>query len=132
MPKVTAEQAREDLLQIMRGWTEACGGSVKDYAFLERHLDDSWIYTDFHGVQRTKAEYLKFIDIIVSYTQEMRRAEVRVVGDNLVIFSGVYRSTARAADVAMANTIDFCAVWELRGDVWKCLVHHTVRVPDPT
>jgi ketosteroid isomerase-like protein len=132
MPRVTAEQAKEDLLEIMRGWTKACGGAVKDYAFLDHHLDDAFVYTDFHGVRRTKAEYLKFIDIILVYTQEMRTTDVRVLGDDLVIFSGVYRSTAEVIQGPMANTIDFCAVWQLRGDVWKCLVHHTVRVPDPT
>ena len=133
MSKMTAEQAKEDLLQMMRAWTEACGGPVKDYAFFERHLDDDFVYTDFHGVRRTKAVYMKFIDVIVWYAQDLRAADVRMLRDDLALFSGVYRSTAEAAGYgSMANTIDFSAVWELRDGVWKCLAHHTVRVPDPS
>lgn len=130
MPNVTAEQAREAIRMIFKEWTDAVG-AVKDYTFLDRHLDDSWRYTDFNGTQRGKDEYRKLVDSIVWYTQDMRQLDARIVGEDIAIVTGIYHSRAEVkGGVKLANTIIFSGVWELQDHVWKSLLHHTTRMAD--
>ncbi|WP_233561921.1 YybH family protein [Sorangium cellulosum] len=130
MSKITAEQAREEHVALLKAWTKAVG-AVKDYGFLDRHLAEGWRYVDYNGVQRGKDEYLKLVDSMLTYTQELRQCDVRVVGGDVAIVSGVYRSRAELkGGVKLDNTIAFTAVWELKGGEWKALVHHTTRIPD--
>ncbi|AGP38301.1 hypothetical protein SCE1572_29770 [Sorangium cellulosum So0157-2] len=130
MSKITAEQAREEHVALLKAWTKAVG-AVKDYGFLDRHLAEGWRYVDYNGVQRGKDEYLKLVDSMLTYTQELRQCDVRIVGGDVAIVSGVYRSRAELkGGVKLDNTIAFTAVWELKGGEWKALVHHTTRIPD--
>lgn len=130
MPKVTAEQAGEQITLLYQEWTKAVG-NVKDYSFLERHLDDQWWYVDYHGVQRSKAEYRKLVETIVWYTQDMQRLKARMASDDIAIVAGVYRSAAELiTGEKLANTIIFSATWEIQGGVWKALMHHTTKLPD--
>lgn len=130
MSKITAEQAREEHISLLQAWTRAVG-AVKDYDFLERHLDDGWRYVDYNGVQRGKGEYLKMVDSMVAYSQELRQIDARIVGDDVAIVSGVYRGRAELkGGVKLDNMIAFTAVWQLQDGGWKALVHHTTRIPD--
>jgi ketosteroid isomerase-like protein len=130
MTKSTAEQVRGELMLLHQGWTQAVG-SVKDYTFLDRHIADGWIYTDYTGVQRGKDEYLRLVAGIASYTQVVRRFDVRVAGGGVGIVSGVYQAHAELkGGVTLDNTIAFSAVWELQDGVWRALLHHTTRIPD--
>jgi hypothetical protein len=129
MSKITAEQAREEHVLLLQAWTKAVG-AVKDLDFFERHLGAGWRYTDYNGVQRGKDEYLKLVDSISTYTQELRQIDARVVGDDVAIVSGVYRARAELkGGVKLDNTIAFTAVWQLQDGAWKALVHHTTRIP---
>jgi ketosteroid isomerase-like protein len=130
MSKITAEQARGELLLLFQAWTKAVG-AVKEYAFLDRHLDDSWRYTDFNGTERGKDDYRKLVDSIVWYTQDIRQFGVRIVSEDIAIVSGVYHARAELkGGVKPDNTIAFSAVWKLEDGVWKALLHHTTRIPD--
>ncbi|AUX22503.1 uncharacterized protein SOCEGT47_030060 [Sorangium cellulosum] len=130
MSKITAEQAREEHVALLRAWTQAVG-TVKDYGFLDRHLADGWRYIDYNGVHRGKAEYLKLVDSMLSYTQELRQCDVRIVKDDVAIVSGIYRARAELkGDVKLDNTIAFTSIWEIQDGQWKALVHHTTRIPD--
>lgn len=131
MSGITREQAREDIRLLYQTWTKSVGGEVKEYSFLERHLDEGWRYVDYNGVLRGKSEYLKLVDTMVWYTQDMQEIDARMVGEHLAIVSGVYRSRAELKDgTRVANTIIFTAVWEHQNGVWKSLAHHTTRLPD--
>lgn len=131
MPKVDEEQAKEELRRLFQGWTRAVGAE-KDYAFLERHLGDGWRYIDLAGAQRERGEYLKFVEQIVSYEQEMRRFDVQLVSDGLAIITGVYHSRGEVkSGLKVENTIAFSAVWALQDGVWRALLHHTTRIQPP-
>ncbi|EYF03064.1 nuclear transport factor 2 family protein [Chondromyces apiculatus] len=130
MSTVTTEQAREAMIQLYRGWVKAVGGPDKDYKFFDRHLADGWRYVDYFGVRRDKDEYLALVDTMTFYSQEMRQMEVRFIRDDLIIASGVYYALGEVkSGQKHDNTIIFSAVWELHDDVWRCLLHHTTRVP---
>lgn len=130
MSKITAEQAREEHVALLRAWTRAVG-AVKDYGFLDRHLGEGWRYIDYNGVQRGKDEYLKLVDSMVAYTQDLRQLDARIVADDVAIVSGVYHARAELkGGVKLDNTIAFTAVWQLQDGGWKALVHHTTRIPD--
>lgn len=130
MSRLTAEQAQEQIAAMYQVWTRAVGGSVKDPTFFERHVDDDWWYVDYHGVTRTKEEYRQLVDSIVWYKQEMQQLTARMLRDELVAVTGIYRSSAEVTSgEKLANTIGFSAVWELRNGVWKTLFHHTTRIP---
>jgi ketosteroid isomerase-like protein len=131
MPKITSEQAKDELTPVFRGWADAVG-AVKDYAFLDRHLDDGWLYTDFNGMVRGKDEYYKLVDNIVSYIQKIQKFDVRTVSDDIAAVFGVYHALAELKNgTKLDNTIAFTSVWQLRDGVWKGLLHHTTRVVDP-
>ncbi|MGK4005260.1 nuclear transport factor 2 family protein [Sorangium sp. So ce1036] len=130
MSKITAEQAREEHVSLLKAWTKAVG-AVKDYGFLDRHLSDEWRYIDYNGVPRGKAEYLELIDSMLSYTQEIRHCDVRIVKEDVAIVSGIYRAhTELKGGVKLDNTIAFTAIWEIQDGQWRALVHHTTRIPD--
>lgn len=130
MSQVTAEQASEQIRQVYKIWTEAVGGAVKDPAFFDRHVDDSWWYVDFHGVKRTKDQYRQLVDTIVWYKQDMKQLSARMVAEDLAAVTGVYDSSAEVVSgERLSNTIIFSALWQLRDGVWKTLMHHTTRVP---
>ncbi|AUX44700.1 uncharacterized protein SOCE26_061670 [Sorangium cellulosum] len=130
MSKITAEQARDELIALFQAWTKAVG-AVKDYSFMDRHLAEGWRYVDYSGVQRGKDEYLELVGRILSYTQEIRRFDVRILGDSVAVVSAIYRSTAELkGDVKLDNTIHCCSVWEDQGGVWKSIVHHTTKISD--
>lgn len=132
MPRITADQAKEQLFQITQTWTKAVGAS-KDYAFLDRHLADDWVYTDFNGLQRSKDDYRKLVDTIVSYSQDFQQFDVRLVGEDIAIVTGVYRAGAEVKSGAkLDNTIAFSAVWQLQEGLWRALLHHTTRIPPPS
>lgn len=130
MPRLTADEARDQILPLYLELAKAVGG-VKDYTFLDRLLDPTWLYTDFVGVRRGKEEYLRFIEDIASYSMEMRAFDVRMVRDDLAIITGVYHSRGEAKSGWKGeNTITFSSIWELRDGVWKWLLHHTTKVQD--
>ena len=107
-------------------------GPAKDYAFLDRHVADGWRYTDFNGVVRGKDEYYKVVDNIISYTQELSKFDVRLVGEDLAIASAVYRALAELKSGAKGdNTIALTSLWQLQDGVWKALLHHTTWVIEP-
>jgi hypothetical protein len=130
MPAITAEQARGELRGLHERWTAAVG-AVKDYAFLHRHIDDGWLYTDYNGVRRGKDEYLKLVDNITSYTQDVQHFDVRIAGGGVAIVTGVYRALAELKGIpgTLDNTIAFSAIWELQDGLWRALLHHTTRIP---
>lgn len=128
MSNVSAEEARDQVRDLYRQWTKACGAE-KDYSFFERHLDPAWLYTDFNGIRRGKEEYYRLVAQLLSYEQEMREIDARMVREDLALITGVYHSRAElTGGVKLENTIIFSALWELRDGVWKALLHHTTRV----
>ncbi len=130
MAKITAEQAREDIAALYRTWTKSVG-EVKELSFLDRHLDDGWRYVDYNGVQRGKNEYLKLVDVMLSYRQDMQQLDVRMASEHIAIVTGVYHALAELkGGIKLDNRIIFTAVWESRDGVWKSLAHHTTKLPD--
>lgn len=130
MSKVTADEAREQIRPLYLELAKAVGAE-KDYSFLDRHLDPTWIYVDFVGVRRGPAEYRRLVDEIASYSMDMRSFDVRMVRDDLAMITGVYHSRGELkSGWKTENTIIFSSIWELRDGVWKWLLHHTTKVQD--
>ncbi|AKT39492.1 nuclear transport factor 2 family protein [Chondromyces crocatus] len=131
MTKISSEQARDEIALRFQEWSRAVG-EAKDYEFLSELLSDDWVYTDFTGTSRGKRDYIAFVDGMASYEQSMQRLDARLVRDDLVIASGVYRARAALKSGLEAdNTIAFSSVWERDGHVWRCLLTHTTRVIPP-
>ncbi|MGH8927622.1 MAG: hypothetical protein ACRDWH_04690, partial [Acidimicrobiia bacterium] len=58
----SGEQAMEapiEFERLYREWFSRVGPNPGD--FFERALSDDWVYIDFHGVRRGKADYVPYI-----------------------------------------------------------------------
>jgi ketosteroid isomerase-like protein len=120
--------ARAELLALYEEWFARVGPEPGD--FFARVLADDWVYIDFLGVRRAKADYEPYIAGVApgSGPRAPRDLEVRVLGD-IAIVHGSYEIAGGA--VASDTTLRFTAVWQLRDRSWVALAHHTSAVADP-
>jgi hypothetical protein len=94
---------------------------------LDEILADEWIYTNYDGLVRNKAEYLGHVGSVVeSVTFEgPYELTVREYG-NLLLVLGGYRVTGLPDDSVFE--LRFTGLWTHRNDRWQCLTHHNSAV----
>ena len=126
MPK-TADVARAELLALYEEWFARVGPDPGD--FFVRVLADDWVYVDYLGVRRGKADYEPYIAGVPPGTgpRAPRDLHVRVIG-HVAIVDGSYAIQGRAA--SSETTLWFTAVWVDRDGTWVALAHHTSAVTD--
>ncbi len=103
---------------------------TQNQAFFHRHMDDGWRYTDYSGAQRGKADYLKIIEGVEQYHEDVRRFDVSIAGGNVALVTGLSHAYVLFKGVGkLEKTLAFSAAWELREGVWTALLHHTTELP---
>ena len=127
MPK-SLDLARDELLALYEEWFARVGPEPGD--FFRRVLADDWVYIDYLGVARGKADYEPYIAGVPpgAGPRAPRDLDVRLVGD-VAIVHGSY--TIPGAAGSTGTTLRFTAVWLDRDGSWLALAHHTSAVAGP-
>lgn len=118
----STDESREDFERLYLDWFSRVGRDPGD--FFERVLSDDWVYVDYHGEVRGKAEYGPYVasvplDRAPNHPKDLN---VRLFG-NVAVVHGSYRAPGGGADVD--RTLRFTAVWIHRAGRWRALAHHT-------
>jgi hypothetical protein len=118
------EVARRDLLALYDEWFARVGPEPGD--FFQRVLASDWVYIDFNGVERHKADYEPYIAGVPpgAGPRSPRELHVRLFGDVAVVDGSYAINTAAGAETVLR----FTAVWRRQGDGWVALAHHTSAV----
>lgn len=127
MPK-PIDLARRELEALYEEWFARVGPDPGD--FFERVLAPDWVYIDFTGTERGKADYEPYIAGVPpgAGPRSPRDLRVRLVGD-VAIVDGSYAIPWGAPGGAGGETVlRFTAVWRDEGDRWVALAHHTSAV----
>jgi hypothetical protein len=119
------ELARTQLLALYEEWFARVGPEPGD--FFDRVLADDWVYIDYLGVTRGKADYEPYIAGVPpgAGPRAPRDLEIRLVGD-LAIVHGSYAISG--GEGTAGTTLRFTAVWLARDGSWLALAHHTSAV----
>ena len=120
--------ARTELLALYEEWFARVGPEPGD--FFRRVLSDDWVYIDYLGVTRGKADYEPYVAGVPpgAGPRAPRDLDIRLV-DDLAIVHGTY--TITDATGTSGTTLLFTAVWLDRDGSWLALAHHTSAVADP-
>jgi ketosteroid isomerase-like protein len=123
----TVGSATRQLQALYEEWFARVGPSPGD--FFDRVLSDDWVYIDYRGVTRGKADYVPYIAGVTPETapRSPQDLHVRLVGP-LAIVHGSYTILGGTEH---ALTLRFTAVWKEDGDSWRALAHHTSAVMEP-
>jgi ketosteroid isomerase-like protein len=121
----SADETREEFERLYLDWFARVGRDPGD--FFERVLSDDWVYIDYLGEVRGKAEYGPYVAVVPlerapAYPQDLK---VRLFG-NVAVVHGSYNAPGGRADVD--RTLRFTAVWISRAGRWQALAHHTSAV----
>lgn len=119
----SVDEIRTELLRLYDQWFEAVPPDV-DSEFLRNILSDDWVYTNYLGEVRGKAEYLEYIKPVPLSARPHptdRDMKVRVFGD-IVIVHGRYFAPGVGEN---GETLLFTGGWEASSGEWRCLFHHT-------
>ncbi len=94
---------------------------------LNEVLADEWIYTNYDGLVRSKAEYLDWVASVAEPATFIGPydTEVRRYGDLALVLGG-YRvdRLPRGGSVVLR----FTSLWIERDGRWQCLTHHNCEV----
>lgn len=110
-------------------WFAEIGGD--DWSWFDRTLRDDWVYVDYHGVVRTKADYRGYIEPVrsVEPLNVLEELDVRRFGDVAVVH-GRYVVDDAYAPPGGGDT-RFTAVWVHDADAgWRAAAHHSTTVRD--
>lgn len=121
----SADETREEFEQLYLDWFARVGRDPGD--FFERVLSDDWVYIDYHGEVRAKADYGPYVTAVPlgrapAHPQDLK---VRLFG-NVAVVHGSYNAPGGGAD--LDRTLRFTAVWIHRAGRWQALAHHTSAV----
>lgn len=113
------------LTRCYRDWFDAIGAAGTGP--LDSMLADDWMYTNYDGLVRDKAEYLDWVagftepaDFVGPYNVAVRRHS------GVVLVFGGYRVLHPPNDDVLE--LRFTGVWWWRDDRWQCLMHHNTEV----
>lgn len=116
---------RDDFTDWYRDWFDAIGG--EGTGPLHRMLADDWVYTNYDGLVRDKAEYLEWVASITDPAVFVGPydVDVRRYGEMALVLGG-YRVLHPPDDGVLE--LRFTGVWARRDDRWQCLTHHNSEV----
>jgi ketosteroid isomerase-like protein len=125
----SADEALREFERLYLEWFARVGREPGD--FFERVLSDDWVYIDYRGEVRGKAEYGPYIAPVPperapAHPQDLK---VRLFGDVAVVH-GSYKAPGGGVDID--RTLLFTAVWIHRAGGWQALAHHTSEAPPST
>ena len=126
--EMTANELAEEITALYERWfVEVLSDS---WDFFEQHLADDWVYTNFVGEVRTKADYRTYIAHVPEDRMPTSLGNViaRNVG-GVGIIHGDYLAPGGVDDVD--RLLRFTSVWQQRDGRWQCLTHHTTVVAGP-
>ncbi len=94
---------------------------------LQTMLAEEWIYTNYDGLVRNKAEYLSWVATVNEPVDFVGPFDVQVErhGDVAAVFGG-YRVVQQSDGPDLE--LRFTGLWVRRGDRWQCLAHHNSEV----
>jgi hypothetical protein len=120
------EVAREELRALYAEWFARVGPSPGD--FFGRVLSPDWVYIDYLGVRRGKADYEPYVAGVPpgAGPREVRDLNVRLFGDMAVV-DGSYAIPGPASG-GPETVLLFTAIWQRRDGAWVALAHHTSAV----
>ena len=112
-------------MALYEEWFARVGPDPGD--FFKEVLAPDWVYIDYHGVKRTKADYEPYIAGVPpgSAPRAPHDLRVRLVGE-VAIVDGSYTIVGSAGDPE--TVLRFTAVWIDRDGRWVALAHHTSAV----
>jgi hypothetical protein len=125
----STDQIREDFERLYLDWFSRVGRDPDD--FFERVLSDDWVYVDYHGEVRGKADYGPYVAVVPAERAPAhpQGLKIRLFGDVAVVH-GSYQAPGGGVDVD--RTLRFTAVWIHRSGSWQALAHHTSAVDEHT
>ena len=120
-------ETQEDFERLYLDWFSRVGHDPGD--FFDRVLSDDWVYIDYRGEVRGKAEYGSYVAVVPPERAPAHPKDlnVRLFGDVAVVH-GSYQAPGGGADVD--RTLRFTAVWIHRSGDWQALAHHTSAVDE--
>ena len=90
-------------------------------------LDDEWIYTNYDGLVRHKAEYLEWVDEFSDPVTFVGPYELTVsVHGEIALVLGGYRVLGPGDDDVLE--LRFSGAWRNDNGAWRCLMHHNSEV----
>jgi len=121
--------ARGELGALYEEWFARVGPNPGD--FFQRVLADDWVYVDYLGVVRGKADYEPYVAGVPAGggPRAPRDLNVRLFRD-LAVVHGSY--TIPGGERSGGTTLRFTAVWLDRDGAWIALAHHTSAVGVPS
>jgi hypothetical protein len=121
----SADETREVFERLYLDWFARVGRDPGD--FFERVLSDDWVYIDYNGEVRGKAEYGPYVAAVPlgRAPAQPQDLKVRLFG-KVAVVNGSYRAPGGEAD--LDRTLQFTAVWIYRAGRWQALAHHTSAV----
>ncbi len=124
----TSDVVREEMLTLYEEWFARVGPDRGD--FFEEVLAPDWVYIDYNGIERGKADYEPYIAGVPpgSAPRSPRDLRVRLVGDVAIVDGSYAIPAAEGADGETETVIRFTAVWVDRDGSWVALAHHTSAV----
>jgi hypothetical protein len=122
----SVEEVRTELLDLYKNWFREVPPDG-DSEFLKQVLSDDWVYINYIGEIRGKAEYLEYIKPVPlnARPENVTDLQVRIFGD-LVVVHGRYFAPGVGED---GSTLLFTGVWIYREGAWECLTHHSTILP---
>jgi len=112
------------LTALYEGWFAAIGADgVGD---LGRVLAEEWVYTNYDGLVRDKAEYLDWVDSVTESAAFVGPYDLRVTryGDLALVLGG-YRVDHQGGGDPLR--LRFTGLWIDRDGRWQCLTHHNTE-----
>lgn len=123
----SSEETRAELESIYRDWFALVGRDPGD--FFEQVLSDDWVYIDYLGEVRGKAEYGPYVSVVPLGRAPARPRDLKVrLFGNVAVVHGSYEAPGGDADID--RTLRFTAVWIHRAGRWQALAHHTSAIAD--
>ncbi|HKY46476.1 MAG TPA: nuclear transport factor 2 family protein [Acidimicrobiia bacterium] len=119
------DELTREFTQLYQDWFARVGPDPGD--FFERVLSTDWVYIDYLGKVRGKADYEPYVAAVPPerVPTHVGNLGVRRFGD-LAIVHGSYEAPGGRDDVD--RTLWFTAVWIHRQGRWQALAHHTSAV----
>jgi hypothetical protein len=123
MGNQSEDAVRSELLELYDQWFRDVPPDG-DSEFLKGVLSEDWVYINYIGEIRGKAEYLEYIKPVPLSARPHpveRDMQVRIFG-NIVVVHGRYLAPGVGES---GETLLFTGGWVDRDGAWKCLFHHS-------
>jgi len=113
------------LTALYEEWFAAIG--AEGIGGLDRVLADDWVYTNYDGLVRDKAEYLAWVDSITETASFVGPYDLAVSrhGDLALVLGGYRVDHPGGSD---SLVLRFTGLWIERDGRWQCLTHHNTEV----